>query len=62
MGLPGAREERSGGAKSKELPSEGIIYVLIGGGGGNRTRVRKQINDSLYVCSLPFESHAQAPR
>ena len=24
----------------------------VGGGGGNRTRVRRQFNDSIYVCSL----------
>lgn len=30
------------------------LSFLNGGGGGNRTRVRRGLHDSLYECSLGF--------
>ena len=33
-----------------------------GGGGGNRTRVRRQFNESVYVRSLRIQSHAPPAR
>ena len=32
----------------------GEFLTLYGGGGGNRTRVRRGLHDSLYECSLGF--------
>ena len=38
--------------KKSQLPWVGSCDFIIGGGGGNRTRVRKRFDNGIYVCSL----------
>jgi len=43
-----------------QIKSSGCA-TRIGGGGGNRTRVRRWFSDSVYVCSLPMGSRTTRP-
>ena len=51
----------SGDANSAGLQPQVIVQHIFGGG-GNRTRVRKEIGENIYACVRSFESRPSGLR
>ncbi len=48
--------------RSKPLSNIGLLQSKNGGGGGNRTRVRRCVHEGFYVRSLSFKRFAPPDR